>query len=124
MADRDERVLDNPETAYERADVKLMIIGVLAIATFAFLVAIPLILRGAYHQTLADVDRRQAVMPPAPVLQVDPRSDLEAFRAEEEARLNSYGWVDRSKGVVHMPIERAMAEIAAEGIPDFAKASP
>ena len=124
MAERDERVLDNPETAYERADVRLMTIGVLAIVTFAFLVAIPLVLRGAYHQTLADVDRRRAVTPPAPVLQVDPRSDLTAFRAEEDARLKSYGWVDRSKGVVHIPIARAMAEIAAKGIPDFPKGPP
>jgi hypothetical protein len=124
MAERDERVLDNPETAYERADVRLMIIGVLAIVTFAFLVAVPLVLRGAYHQTLSDVDRRQAVTPPAPVLQVDPRSDLAAFRAEEDARLSSYGWIDRGKGVVHIPIARAMAEIAAKGIPDFAKRPP
>jgi hypothetical protein len=104
--------------------VRLMIIGVLAIVTFAFLVAVPLVLRGAYHQTLSDVDRRQAVTPPAPVLQVDPRSDLAAFRAEEDARLSSYGWIDRGKGVVHIPIARAMAEIAAKGIPDFAKRPP
>ena len=125
MAERDdERVLDNPETAYEREDVRLMIIGVLAIVTFAFLVAIPLVLRGAYHQTLADVDRRQAWTPPGPQLQVDPRSDLATFRNEETAQLNSYGWVDRSKGVVHIPIARAMGEIAAKGIPDFPKGSP
>jgi hypothetical protein len=124
MAERDERVLDNPDTAYEREDLRLMIIGVLAIATFAFLVAIPLVLRGAYHQTLADVDRRQAVMPPAPRLQVDPRSDLQEFRADEEARLTSYGWVDRGKGIVHIPIARAMDEIAAKGIPDFPKGTP
>lgn len=124
MAERDERVLDNPETAYEREDVRLTIIGVLAIVTFAFLVAIPLVLRGAYHQTLADVDREKAATPPAPLLQVDPRSDLAAFRNEESARLNSYGWVDRSKGVVHIPIARAMAEIVDKGIPGFPKGPP
>jgi len=124
MAERDERVLDNPGTAYERADVRLMVIGVLAIVTFAFLVAVPLVLRGAYHQTLSGIDRRQAVTPPAPVLQVDPRNDLAAFRNVENARLNSYGWVDRSKGVVHIPIGRAMAGIADKGIPDFPKGPP
>jgi hypothetical protein len=109
MAERDERVLDNPETAYERSDVRLMIIGVLAIVTFAFLVAVPLVLRGAYHHTLADVDRQLAVTPPPPVLQVDPRGDLAVFRAEEDARLKSYGWVERGKGIVHIPIARAMS---------------
>ncbi|HEX6797501.1 MAG TPA: hypothetical protein VF116_07290 [Ktedonobacterales bacterium] len=124
MAERDERVLDNPETAYERTDVRLMIIGVLAIVTVAFLVTVPLVLRSAYYHTLAGVDRQLAVTPPTPELQVDPRSDLAEFRNEESARLNSYGWVDRGKGVVHIPIARAMSEIAAKGIPDFPKASP
>ena len=124
MAERDERVLDNPETAYERTDVRLMIIGILAIVTVAFLVTVPLVLRGAYYHTLIGVDRQLEVTPPAPVLQVDPRSDLAEFRNEESARLNSYGWVDRGKGVVHIPIARAMSEIAAKGIPDFPKASP
>jgi len=124
MAERDERVLDNPGTAYERSDVRLMIVGVLAIVTFAFLVAVPLVLRGAYHHTLADVDRQLAVAPPPPVLQVDPRGDLAVFRAEEDARLKSYGWVDRGKGIVRIPIARAMSEIADEGIPDFPKGPP
>lgn len=119
MADRDEQVLDNPETSYEREDVRLMIIGVLAIVTFAFLVLIPLILRGAYPETLAGVNRKQMVVPPSPLLQTDPPSELKAFRAEEEARLNSYGWVDRQKGVVHIPIEQAMKELAAKGIAGF-----
>lgn len=124
MAERDERVLDNPDTAYERTDVRLMIIGILAIVTVAFLVTVPLVLRGAYYHTLIGVDRQLEVTPPAPVLQVDPRSDLAEFRNEESARLNSYGWVDRGKGVVHIPIARAMSEIAAKGIPDFPKGPP
>jgi len=31
-----------------------------------------------------------------------------AWRAQAMERLHSTGWVDRSKGVVHIPIERAM----------------
>ena len=33
---------------------------------------------------------------------------LARWRREHDARLNGYGWVDRSKGVAHVPIERAM----------------
>lgn len=123
MADRDEQVLENPNTSYEPEDVRLMFIGVLAIVTFAFLVLIPLILRGAYPDTLAGVDRKQTAQPPPPVLQTDPATDLRDFRAEEEARLESYGWVDRSKGVVHIPIEQAMKEAAAKGIEGFPRGS-
>lgn len=45
----------------------------------------------------------------APMLQADPVKDMQAMRAEQEGKLNSYGWIDREKGVVHVPIEKAMA---------------
>ena len=64
-------------------------------------------------------DRRFA-MPfptlPAPALQTNPQHDMQTFKTEEMARLNSVGWVDRTAGVVHIPIEQAMRAVAAEGI--------
>lgn len=53
-------------------------------------------------------------VPPAPRLQVNPDRDIEMLRATEQARLGSYGWVDRREGIVHIPIQRAM-ELVAEG---------
>ena len=50
--------------------------------------------------------------PPAPRLQTDPRRDLEALRAAEDAQLHDYGWVDRAAGRVRIPIERAMVLLA------------
>jgi hypothetical protein len=35
-------------------------------------------------------------------------------RALQNARLESYGWVDRANGVAHIPIERAMALVVEE----------
>jgi hypothetical protein len=35
--------------------------------------------------------------------------------AQRRAKLGSYGWVDREKGIVHLPIERAM-ELVAQGV--------
>ena len=67
---------------------------------------------------------RTTQVPPEPRLQVAPRADLQSMLTEHRQRLNSYGWVDRGKGVVHIPIARAMAEIAAKGIPDFPKEPP
>jgi hypothetical protein len=37
-----------------------------------------------------------------------------AQRRDEEARLRTYGWVDRRSGVAHIPIERAMGLIVEE----------
>lgn len=49
----------------------------------------------------------------APHLLVHPEARLEALRAEWQERLSSYGWIDRSKGIVHIPIDNAMARLAA-----------
>ncbi|HLK89293.1 MAG TPA: hypothetical protein VKZ18_05340 [Polyangia bacterium] len=45
---------------------------------------------------------------------------LGSWRSERAARLNGYGWVDRSKGVVHIPIERAIEETLNGALPDGA----
>jgi hypothetical protein len=37
------------------------------------------------------------------------------LRRDDERRLTSYGWIDRSQGVVHIPIARAMQLVAEEG---------
>jgi hypothetical protein len=57
------------------------------------------------------------VGPPGPRLQVSPPMDLESFRAREEAELHSYGWVNRTSGVVRIPIERAMELVLQQGFP-------
>jgi hypothetical protein len=45
---------------------------------------------------------------------------LATWRAERAARLNGYGWTDRSKGIVHIPIERALEEAASGTLPEGA----
>jgi hypothetical protein len=52
------------------------------------------------------------IEPPAPRLQVDPAADLAQLRAQEQAVLDGYGWVDRAQGTVRIPIDRAMALLA------------
>jgi hypothetical protein len=54
---------------------------------------------------------------PKPNLQLDPHDDLTALRAREDAELNGYTWVDRSNGVVRIPIDRAMDLIAQGRLP-------
>lgn len=56
-------------------------------------------------------------IPPQPRLQQSPRQDLKAMRAREDWELNHYFWVDKPKGTVAIPIERAMDILAARGIP-------
>ena len=63
------------------------------------------------------VSRAQIQQFPQPRLEEDERTELNDFRYGEEQQLNSYGWIDQSAGVVHIPITRAMQLIAERGLP-------
>lgn len=56
-------------------------------------------------------------VPPEPRLQTDPLQDLQTLHAEEDAVLNSYGWVDRKAGVVRIPVQQAIELLAQRGLP-------
>lgn len=64
----------------------------------------------------AGLQRREERIPPAPRLQVYGPRHWREFRDAEMERLSTYGWMDRSSGAVHVPIERAMDLIAVRGI--------
>jgi len=42
------------------------------------------------------------------LLRSDPVADRSAYEEEKQARLQGYGWVDRERGIAHIPVERAM----------------
>jgi len=56
-------------------------------------------------------------LPPLPQLQVHPVEDLDRLRQQQEKALDTYGWVDRSRGIVHIPIEQAMDLVLERGLP-------
>jgi hypothetical protein len=100
---------------------KILMVGGVSLATFAVSALIAfLILR-------SDVKAGAARgLPPVPseigkdeigiVDQVEFSQDsrLEEWRAAKRKRLNGYGWVDREKGVVHIPIEKAMDQVVSQ----------
>jgi hypothetical protein len=59
----------------------------------------------------------QTRVPPEPRLQTNPREDLRILRAREDGVLNSYGWVDRTAGVVRIPIDEAIKLTVQRGLP-------
>ena len=68
------------------------------------------------HSQILPSAAGQVQVPPEPRLQQEPRRDLAGFRTYEDKRLHSYGWVDRSRGVVSIPIEQAMQLTLQRGI--------
>jgi heme/copper-type cytochrome/quinol oxidase subunit 1 len=61
--------------------------------------------------------RRIDQLPPQPRLQESPAQDYQAMRFDADWKLHHYQWIDKQKGSVTMPIDRAMALIAQRGIP-------
>jgi hypothetical protein len=57
--------------------------------------------------------------PPEPRLQGNPQLDMRKMRQEEDAVLNHYGWVDPDRGIVRLPIQRAIDMAAQKGLPQF-----
>jgi hypothetical protein len=78
-------------------------------------------------ESIAGIPGR-GVAPPAafapPQLQSDPAGDLRDYLAAQRARLEGYAWADREKGLVRIPIERAMAMIAARGTAAYEPLDP
>jgi hypothetical protein len=64
----------------------------------------------------AGLQTREGRIPPAPRLLVYEPRHWQNFRDAEVERLSTYGWMDRSTGAVHVPIERAMDLIAVRGV--------
>jgi hypothetical protein len=54
---------------------------------------------------------------PKPTLQPDDVADMNKMRTENNAQLDSYGYVDPKAGVVHIPIQQAIQELAKQGLP-------
>jgi len=56
-------------------------------------------------------------LPPAPRNENKPLEVIQQFEKREDGQLNNYFWVDRSKGIVSIPISRAMELLSERGIP-------
>jgi hypothetical protein len=54
---------------------------------------------------------------PEPRLLVKPGDEMQAMRAEEIKILNNYDWIDRDKGIVRIPIDRAMEILEQRRLP-------
>jgi hypothetical protein len=118
---------------YEKSDVqsaKVVRAGVGILALLAVFFALMWMLQGVLlrfeqnaqvppHPLASTLARTE---PPLPRLQPNPRADLLALRAKEEAVLETYAWVDKGRGTVRVPIERAMELLAQRGLPARAAA--
>ncbi len=109
---------------FESGDVAPRAVGLWAYGLFAIAVAMA---AGVYFlwgglQALVREPRPSPVevapmIPPEPHLQPSPSADLARLLSRDRRRLNSTAWVDRSGGVAHIPVDRAMRMLADRGWP-------
>ena len=117
-------------TGYEQSDATLrpllLFFGGLAVVCAVVFVAM-VVLFNVFQKTFAEAERAEVPpppplaaarqVPPVPRLQYAEPADLSKFRADEAGRFDSYGWVDRTQGVVHIPIPRALELLRERGLP-------
>jgi hypothetical protein len=65
-----------------------------------------------------------APAPAFPKLATAEPAALAEFRAQEDALLAGYGWVEKDKGIARMPIDAAMKIVAKRGLPKFPGPEP
>jgi hypothetical protein len=71
-----------------------------------------------YEPAQSAISRGRVLPPPGmPQLQAHPDVDLQVYLKNQREILDSYGWVDRKKDVVRIPIQRAMNILLQQGLP-------
>jgi hypothetical protein len=103
---------------YERSDVRSKWIGAVVALLVIGAVAIHFILRFqlgilAKRPATRDLWSTAARVAPqvptnVPRLQISAPADLAAFRSREDVDLNTYGWINKTQGIVRIPIQEAM----------------
>jgi hypothetical protein len=105
---RDHSKPETPDIAARR--VVLIVVGFLAFVTAA--------LGGLYIYfglNVPDTVKLGKAAFPEPRLQLDPHGDLRRLQATQKETISEYGWVDKGRGLIRIPIDRAMAFIVARG---------
>jgi hypothetical protein len=127
MSHRPGETRRHPEIRSEKTDADASAIVRFLVYLVLGTVAVVVLLRWLFVTLIVVEERQQPpppVMkaevppqPPLPRLEIDPPADLARYREEQHKGLDSYGWVDRPAGVVHIPIDEAMRIVAEHGLP-------
>jgi hypothetical protein len=103
--------------------------SIIAVAVILAVTAIGIVLTHWIAPNHAQIVARRAAIPPSPRLQSDPHADLQGLRAQKQALLSGWAWVDSTHEFARIPIDRAMAlyaqqQAATHGTKAPARAAP
>jgi hypothetical protein len=105
---------------HEHSDIGAGFIWAATASMLGLLLACALLVLWLYPTSLSDTSLPQSPpVYPAPRLQADPGADMRAFHAKQMQQLDSTGWMDTERQVLHIPIADAMRIVAHQGIPGW-----
>ena len=114
---------------HELSDARPKIVVALGVGLFLLIFATMAVLGWMYTRLYTSVPSMpapsiQESFKDAPYTKTGIEQDWAAIDAQTHRRLDGYGWTDRSRGSVHIPIARAMELIAREGLPSRKTQTP
>jgi hypothetical protein len=115
-------IVETHSSGYESTDASPRV-AVLTAAVLAGGVVLSLLLAAglylhAYGPLAADGHAaQQTTFRDGPTQRTSIQTEWNQLQMETRAHLEDYGWVDRSKGVVHIPVARAMDLLVKESSP-------
>jgi hypothetical protein len=105
-------------------NMKLIVwVGVVSLAVFAISAVIAWLIMRADYAALEQSHGRANPKPEAmgrdeigivDQVEFDNDTRLHEWRLAKEKRLGSYGWVDKTKGLIHIPIDKAMEQVVSQ----------
>jgi len=122
---------ENRDVRYEKEDINERSTFWFGVWILVLMVGVSFLLKPLYNLLVARGVETQApaayvaesdpaaLEPPGPRLQATPELELAEVRAQEDAILSSYAWVEKDRGVARIPIDEAMRIVAERGLPTF-----
>jgi hypothetical protein len=106
---------------FEETDINVIAVGKFGVALLLITIVAMALLLGVFNYFKASEGGEAITVDPGkvfpqPQLEKTPILDLQAVRAAEDEALTTYGWVDRQKGVVRIPIAQAMVLVVKKGL--------
>lgn len=131
MSSQPHGALENPDTAHETSDINVSAIIWFVVVLTVIVLAVDVAMWGLFKVLDHMEVKNDAVVTPLaprpspaqgqpigpPGLQTTPWHDLKVFRAEQNAFIHGYGWIDEKAGIARVPIEKAKALLLKQGLP-------
>jgi len=125
------------QVSFERGDVNVFQITAFGVGLLLSTIVVMFAMWAMFHFLMGQADKRDSAapaammaekpsLPPEPRLSgvreksvgpVLPKVEMDELRADEDAILNNYGWLDPAKGTVRIPIAQAIDMVAQKGLP-------